>query len=82
MGRPVQVFESRCRPAAGHCGRQLQDIRPHDEADGWPLHFPECTGKKSRERQEASAEVLPREAQKQDGLQLHKPVSGELDFEK
>lgn len=63
-GTSCQVFESRCRPAPGHCGRQLQDLRPHDEADGQPLHFPECTRKESREREETSTEVFPGKAQK------------------
>lgn len=80
-GTSCQVFESRCRPAARHRGRQLQDLRPHDEADGRPLHFPECPGKKSRERQETSAEVLPAKAQKQDTLLSLKPASGKLHFE-
>ena len=63
-----QVFESRCRSAAGHCSCQLQDLWPHDEPHGWTLHFPECTGTKSWERQEAGAEVLPGKTQKQDEL--------------
>lgn len=76
------MLESRCGPAARHRGRQLQDLWPHDETDGWPLHFPECTGKKSGERQETSAEVLPGKAQEQDKLLSLKRVSGKFGFGK
>lgn len=75
-GTSCQVFESRCRPAARRCCRQLQDFRPHDEADGRPLHIPERPGKKSGERQETSTEVLPGEAQKQDEVLSLKPAPG------
>lgn len=75
------MFESRRSPAAQHRGRQLPDLRPHDEADGWPLHFPEHPGTTSTERQEASAEVLPGKAQKQDQLLSLRLDSGQLDFQ-